>query len=120
MNKLIGDVIATAKLRDGTEVEIRFDKCHYRAYNIEEQQVGPPRVVLDGLLTEIGGTLLHVPPANTGQPELPAETPGDQSAVPGPEAQGWQLGAEAPNLRPAVPPEPDEQGEERAYIKKKA
>lgn len=133
MNKLIGEVMAAAKLKDGTEVEIRFDKFHYRAYNLDEQQVGPERVNLDTLITEIGGALvmeqgtgenaaggrdksvLDEPPANTDQPELPAGEPGSQDdghrpqtdATPGPEAQN----AEVPNLTGQdTQPELDEQG----------
>lgn len=59
MNKLIGEVMAAAKLKDGSEVEIRFDHFHYRAYDMHEQQTGPVRCELDNLLDEIGGTLLH-------------------------------------------------------------
>ena len=85
MNKPIGDVLAAAKLKDGAEVEIRFDKHHYRAYNIEEQQVGPARVALDGLLTEIGGVLVAV--LGPGEPGKENIAGGRDKAVLG-EGQG--------------------------------
>jgi hypothetical protein len=139
VNKLIGDVIAAAKLKDGAEVEIRFDTHHYRAYNVEEQQVGPERVVLDSLLAEIGGTLIM----NSGigadikakeniaggrdqavlgaeadvinertSPDVPLVEIPASDAQPGPGEQDAQPGPEVQNLdiSGATPGQPDEEG----------
>lgn len=51
------DIQLTGKMQDGTEVVIRKDATHFRAYNKENAAIGQPLMNLDYLLAYLGITL---------------------------------------------------------------
>ena len=83
----IGNVVAGARLKDGSVVDITHNKFHHRAYNKDDRQVGGEFVALDDLLAAIGGELVMEQgpgPAEkknedgAGQPEAEPEGGPDQ------------------------------------------